>query len=72
MSLVQLIIILVCLGILAYVVNRFLPADARIKSIIVWVIIIVAVLIVLSAFGILDVLRGIAVPRASLAGAVPA
>lgn len=62
MSLVTLIVIIVCLGVLAYLINAYAPMDARLKQIAVWVIIIVALFIVASAFGVCAVLKSTAVP----------
>jgi hypothetical protein len=64
MTVVQLVILLICLGALALAIQQWAPLEARIKGLILWVLVIVAVVIVLSAFGILDVLRGLMVPRA--------
>lgn len=63
MSLISLLIILVVLGVVAYLINAYLPMDARIKSIAIWVIIIIAIFIVLSAFGVCGAVKGVAVPK---------
>jgi hypothetical protein len=62
MSLVSLLVVLVVLGVVAYVISRYVPMEARIKSIAIWVIVIIALFIVLSAFGVCDALKGTAVP----------
>lgn len=62
MSLVSLLIILVVLGVVAYLISAYLPMEPRIKSIAIWVIIIIALFIVLSAFGVCGAVKGVAVP----------
>lgn len=59
MSLIQLVIVLVVLGVILWAVNSYIPMDATIKKILNVVVILVAVLFVLSAFGILGSMSGI-------------
>ncbi|MFZ0256480.1 MAG: Thivi_2564 family membrane protein [Gammaproteobacteria bacterium] len=59
MPLLQLIIVLVVLGVILWAVNSYIPMDATIKKILNVVIILVAVLFILSAFGILGSMSGI-------------
>jgi cation transporter-like permease len=63
MSLVTLIIVLIVLGVVAYLISSYLPMEPRIKTILIWVIIIVALVIVLNAFGVCSALKGTAVPK---------
>ena len=63
MSLLSLILIIVLLGVLVYFINRFVPMDSRFKGLVVIVAVVVAALLVLQAFGILDALSGVRVPR---------
>lgn len=63
MSLLALFVVLIVIGLFLYCVNRWMPQYPAILTIINVVGVIVALLIVLSAFGILDSLRGIQVPR---------
>ena len=64
MSLLTLLVALVATGVILYAINKFVPMDARIKMILNVVVIICLVVVVLQAFGIIDALRGVKVPRA--------
>ena len=57
MSLLTLIFVIVVVGVLLWVVNRFIPMDGKIRSILNAVVVIVLVLWLLDAFGILDSLK---------------
>nr|MBS0020272.1 hypothetical protein [Gammaproteobacteria bacterium] len=61
MSLIQLVVVLVVLGVLLWAINAYIPMDATIKKIVNVVIILVAVLYILSAFGILGSMSGLRV-----------
>ena len=63
MSLLALIIALVVVGVLLYCINRFVPMDGKIKTILNVVVIIALVVFVLQAFGAIDAIRGVRVPR---------
>lgn len=63
MPLITLLIILIVLGVIAYLISAYAPMEPRIKSIAVWVIIIVALFFVASAFGVCDAIRGTTVPK---------
>jgi flagellar biogenesis protein FliO len=52
MPLIQLLEVLVVVGVLLWLVNRFIPMQATIKSILNGVVVIAVVLWVLSAFGL--------------------
>ena len=58
MSLIQLVIILIVVGILLYCVNRFIPMDATIKRIINIVVILVVILWLCQVFGLFSALSG--------------
>lgn len=64
MSLLTLIVAIAATGVILWAINKFLPMDARIKMILNVVVIIVLVVVVLNAFGIIDAIRGVKVPRA--------
>jgi hypothetical protein len=64
MSLISLIIALVSVGVVLYCINRFVPMDGKVKTILNIVVILVLVVFMLDAFGLLDAMRGIRVPRA--------
>ncbi len=53
MPLIQLVIVLVVLGVLLWAINAYIPMNATVKKIINVVVILVAVLYVLTAFGVL-------------------
>ena len=59
MSLLSLIFVIVLVGVLLWVVNRFIPMDSKIRSILNAVVVILLVLWLLDAFGILGSLRNI-------------
>jgi uncharacterized membrane protein YvlD (DUF360 family) len=52
MSLLSVLFTLVVIGFLLWLVNRFMPMDAKIKSILNIVVVIAVVLWLLSAFGV--------------------
>jgi hypothetical protein len=53
MSLITLIVTLVIVGVILWLVNSYIPMDAKIKSILNVVVVIAVVLWLLAAFGIL-------------------
>ena len=53
MSLISLIVILVVVGVILWLVNTYIPMDAKIKSILNVIVVIVVVLWLLQVFGIL-------------------
>ncbi len=64
MPLIHLIIVLVVVGVLLWLVNTYVPMDAKIKQILNIVIVIAVVLWLLSAFGLLGVISEVpVVPR---------
>jgi len=63
MPLVQLIIVLVVVGVVLWLINRYIPMQSTIKKILNVVVIIAVVLWVLSAFGILGSLSGIRIGK---------
>jgi hypothetical protein len=52
MSLINVIIVLVVVGLVLYLINRFIPMQSTIKSILNIVVIIAVILWLLRAFGI--------------------
>jgi len=54
MSLLTLCIVIVVVGVLLWVVTRYVPMNATIKKILVAVVVVVLVIFVLRAFGVLD------------------
>ena len=59
MSLMGLIITLVVVGVLLWLLNNYVPMDAKIKSILNVVVVIVVVIWLLQAFGLLGSLQNI-------------
>ncbi len=59
MSVINLIITLVVVGVLLWVVNTYIPMDQKIKSIINIVVVIAVVLWLLRVFGVLDSLGSV-------------
>ena len=59
MSLISLVVILIFVGVLLYLVNRYIPMDAKIKTIINVVVIVVVCIWLLRVFGILPDLNAI-------------
>jgi hypothetical protein len=60
MSLISLVLVLVVVGVVLWLINRFIPMQATIKKILNVVVIIVVILWLLSVFGIigsLDTIR---------------
>lgn len=63
MSLISLAITLIVVGVLLWLVNAYIPMDAKIKQILNIVVVIVVVLWLLSAFGVIGRSGDIRVPR---------
>jgi hypothetical protein len=63
MPLIHLLFVLVVVGVLLWLVNAYLPVDAKIKKILNIVVVIAVALWLLSVFGILGSLSRIRVGR---------
>ena len=63
MPLVQVVVVLIVVGVLLWLVNRFIPMAGSIKSILNAVVVIAVVLWLLSVFGVLGSLSGIRVGK---------
>lgn len=61
MDLISLVVVLIVVGVLLWLVNRFIPMDANIKQILNAVVVIAVVLWLLTVFGLLPALRQIRV-----------
>jgi hypothetical protein len=59
MPLMQLVITLIVVGVLLWLVNRYIPMQATIKSILNGVVVIAVVLWLLNVFGLFHSLSGI-------------
>lgn len=53
MSLINLVIVLVVVGVILYLINNYLPMDGKIKSILNFVVVIAVIVWLLQAFGVL-------------------
>jgi hypothetical protein len=63
MPLIHVVLVLVVVGVILWLVNTYLPMDAKIKSILNIVVVIAVVLWLLSAFGVLGSLSNIRIGR---------
>jgi hypothetical protein len=59
MSLVNLIVVLIVVGVLLWLINNYLPIDGKIKNILNGVVIILVILWLLQVFGVLGSLPDI-------------
>ncbi len=63
MSLINVVIILIVIGFALWLVNRYIPMEARIKSILNVVVIIAVILWLLTVFGVLGGVGGIRIGK---------
>ena len=63
MSLISLVVTLIVVGVLLWLVNTYIPMDAKIKQILNIVVVIAVVLWLLSVFGVIGSLSTVQVPR---------
>ena len=61
MPLIQLVIVLIVVGVLLWLMNEYIPMDAKIKKIINIVVVIAVVLWLLSVFGVIGSMNTIQV-----------
>jgi len=59
MSLIGLVLTLVIVGVVLWLINNYVPMDAKIKTIVNVVVVVVVVIWLLQAFGIVGSLRDI-------------
>lgn len=59
MSLINLVIILIVVGVLLWLVNTYIPMDGKIKNILNVVVVIAVIIWLLQAFGVLGSLGAI-------------
>jgi hypothetical protein len=57
MSLITLVLVLIIVGVLLWLVNTYIPMDAKIKKILNIVVVIVVILWVLKVFGLFQFLE---------------
>ena len=63
MPLVNVVFTLIVVGVLLWLINRFIPMDGKIKQILNIVVVIAVVLWLLSAFGLIGNLNNIRIGR---------
>ena len=61
MSLINLILILIVVGVVLWLINTYIPMDSKIKSILNAVVVIAVVIWLLNVFGLIDTLTNIRV-----------
>ncbi len=61
MTLVGIVIVLIIIGVLLYVVNTFIPMDAKIKTVLNIVVLLVVILWLVQIFGLLGPINSIRV-----------
>lgn len=59
MSILTIFVVLIIVGIALYLVNRFVPMDAKIKTVLNWAVVIIVVLWILRGLGVFSNLRGV-------------
>ena len=63
MPLINFIIILVVVGVILWLINRYIPMDYKIKRILNIVVVIIVIIWLLSVFGVISSLSGLRVGR---------
>ncbi len=58
MDLITVVVTLIVVGVLLWAINRYIPMDSKIKTILNIVIVIVIVIWLLQGFGVIGSLRG--------------
>ncbi len=58
MDLITVVVTLIVVGVLLWAINRYIPMDSKIKTILNIVIVIVVVIWLLQGFGVIGSLRG--------------
>ena len=53
MTIVSLVLLLLGLGVVGYLIQQYAPMEGRIKSLTLWALVAIAVLVLLYAFGVL-------------------
>ena len=59
MSLISIVVVLVVVGVLLWLVNNYIPMDAKIKTVLNVVVLIVVCIWLLQAFGLIGNVHGI-------------
>ena len=61
MPLLTILLVLIVVGVLLWLINAFIPMDAKIKQILNIVVVIAVILFLLKAFGVFSYLSGVKV-----------
>lgn len=59
MPIFTIILVLVIVGVGLYLINKYVPMDGKIKTILNWAVVIIVIVWLLSLFGVLDSLKSI-------------
>ncbi|MDP2921368.1 MAG: Thivi_2564 family membrane protein [Candidatus Omnitrophota bacterium] len=59
MSLISILITLIIVGVILWLINSYIPMDAKIKAILNVVVVIIVILWLLQAFGVLGNINGV-------------
>lgn len=57
MPIITIFVVLLVIGLLLFLINKYAPIDGKIKTIINWVAIIIVIIWLLEVFGILNILK---------------
>ena len=63
MSPFDLVVLLIVMGVALYCAKKYIPMDESLKTIVTVVVVLIAVYLVLTFFGVIDYLRGIHVGK---------
>lgn len=58
-SILTVIIVLVVVGIVLYLINKYVPMDGKIKTILNWVVVIIVIVWLLRALGVFNSLKNV-------------
>jgi hypothetical protein len=59
MSLITVLVVLICVGVVLYLINTMIPMDRKIKNILNIVVVVLVVIWLLRAFGVFDTLGSV-------------
>jgi len=59
MSLITVLVVLICVGVVLYLINTMIPMDRKIKNILNIVVVVLVIIWLLRAFGVFDTLGSV-------------
>jgi hypothetical protein len=59
MSLITVLVVLICVGVVLYLINSLIPMDRKIKNILNIVVVVLVVIWLLRAFGVFETLGSV-------------